>query len=192
VGSAAAMRKGHRVLLADKEISLAQPLVKPANIMITQDDQIKVLDFGIAKLTTVIGTSPDLETRAAIQGTIPGVVIGTAAYMSPEQTRGEPVDARSAIFSLGCVLYQAATGKRPFGGASTLAIMHEIATLLPPAPSSLRSELPGTFDTQNTESGETCRYHCARTERYDYRGAETGSHSAGIVAKWAAVPGVIA
>src|SRR6202795_1766976 len=67
--------------------------------------------------------------------------------MSPEQTRGEPVDARSDIFSLGCVLYQAAIGKRPFGGASTLAIMHEIATLLPPAPSSLRSELPGAFDT---------------------------------------------
>jgi len=121
--------------------------IKPANIMITQDNQIKVLDFGIAKLTTLVGTSPDVETSTAIQGTIPGMVVGTAAYMSPEQTRGEPVDARSDIFSLGCVLYQAATGKRPFGGASTLAIMHEIATLLPPAPSSLRSELPGTFDT---------------------------------------------
>jgi TolB-like protein/Tfp pilus assembly protein PilF/predicted Ser/Thr protein kinase len=121
--------------------------IKPANIMITQDNQIKVLDFGIAKLTTLAGTSPDVETSTAIQGTIPGMVVGTAAYMSPEQTRGEPVDARSDIFSLGCVLYQAATGKRPFGGASTLAIMHEIATLLPPAPSSLRSELPGTFDT---------------------------------------------
>jgi TolB-like protein/Flp pilus assembly protein TadD/predicted Ser/Thr protein kinase len=121
--------------------------IKPANIMITQDNQIKVLDFGIAKLTTLVGTSPDVETSTAIQGTIPGMVVGTAAYMSPEQTRGEPVDARSDIFSLGCVLYQAATGKRPFGGASTLSIMHEIATLLPPAPSSLRCELPGTFDT---------------------------------------------
>jgi len=121
--------------------------IKPANIMITQDNQIKVLDFGVAKLTTLVGTSPDVETSTAIQGTIPGMVVGTVAYMSPEQTRGEPVDARSDIFSLGCVLYQAATGKRPFGGASTLAIMHEIATLLPPAPSSLRSELPGTFDT---------------------------------------------
>ncbi len=121
--------------------------IKPANIMITQDNQIKVLDFGIAKLTTLVGTGSDVETRTAIQGTIPGMVVGTVAYMSPEQTRGEPVDARSDIFSLGCVLYQAATGKRPFGGASTLAIMHEIATLLPPAPSSLRPELPGTFDT---------------------------------------------
>jgi TolB-like protein/Flp pilus assembly protein TadD/predicted Ser/Thr protein kinase len=121
--------------------------IKPANIMITQDNQIKVLDFGVAKMTALVGTSPDVETSTAIQGTIPGMVVGTAAYMSPEQTRGESVDARSDIFSLGCVLYQAATGKRPFGGASTLAIMHEIATLLPPAPSSLRSELPGTFDT---------------------------------------------
>lgn len=121
--------------------------IKPANIMITQDDQIKVLDFGVAKLTPLVGHTPDLETVTQIQGTIPGVVVGTVSYMSPEQTRGEPVDARSDIFSLGCVLYQAATGKRPFGGASTLAIMHEIATLLPPAPSSLCSELPGTFDT---------------------------------------------
>src|ERR1700693_5333965 len=121
--------------------------IKPANIMVTHDNHIKVLDFGIAKLTTLIGNSPDVETSTAIQGTIPGMVVGTVAYMSPEQTRGEPVDARSDIFSLGCVLYQAATGKRPFGGASTLVIMHEIATLLPPAPSSLRSELPGAFDT---------------------------------------------
>jgi TolB-like protein len=121
--------------------------IKPANIMITQDNQIKVLDFGVAKLTTLVGNRPEVETITAIQGTIPGMVVGTVGYMSPEQTRGEPVDARSDIFSLGCVLYQAATGKRPFGGASTLAIMHEIATLLPPAPSSLRSELPVTFDT---------------------------------------------
>ena len=121
--------------------------IKPANIMVTHDNQIKVLDFGIAKLTTLIGNSPDVETSTAIQGTIPGMVVGTVAYMSPEQTRGEPVDARSDIFSLGCVLYQAATAKRPFGGASTLAIMHEIATLQPPAPSSFRSDLPGTFDT---------------------------------------------
>jgi TolB-like protein/Tfp pilus assembly protein PilF/predicted Ser/Thr protein kinase len=121
--------------------------IKPANIMVTHDNRIKVLDFGIAKLTTLIGNSPDVETSTAIQGTIPGMVVGTVAYMSPEQTRGEPVDARSDIFSLGCVLYQAATAKRPFGGASTLAIMHEITTLQPPAPSSFRSDLPGTFDT---------------------------------------------
>ncbi len=121
--------------------------IKPANIMVTHDNQIKVLDFGIAKLTTFIANSPDVETSTAIQGTIPGMVVGTVAYMSPEQTRGEPVDARSDIFSLGCVLYEAATGKRPFGGASTLAIMHEIATLQPPAPSTFRSDLPGAFDT---------------------------------------------
>src|SRR5205814_3689387 len=89
---------------------------------------------------------PD-ETSTAIQGTTPGMVVGTIAYMSPEQTRGEQVDARSDIFSLGCVLYETATGKRPFGGASTLAIMHEIAIFQPPAPSSLRTDLPATFDT---------------------------------------------
>jgi serine/threonine protein kinase/tetratricopeptide (TPR) repeat protein len=120
--------------------------IKPANIMITQDNQIKVLDFGVAKFA-LVGNGSDVETSTAIQGTIPGMVVGTVAYMSPEQTRGEPVDARSDIFSLGCVLYQTATGKRPFGGSSTLAIMHEIATVQPPPPSTLRSELPGAFDT---------------------------------------------
>ena|ERR1051326_1829792 len=74
--------------------------IKPANIMITQDNQIKVLDFGVAKMATFVGTSPDVETATAIQGTIPGMVVGTVAYMSPEQTRGEPVDARSDIFLL--------------------------------------------------------------------------------------------
>ena len=133
-------------LAAAHSVGIVHRDIKPANIMITQDNQIKVLDFGVAKLTTLVGFSPD-ETSTAIQGTTPGMVVGTIAYMSPEQTRGEQVDARSDIFSLGCVLYETATGKRPFGGASTLAIMYEIATLLPPAPSSLRSELPGTFDT---------------------------------------------
>jgi len=76
--------------------------VKPANILVTNQNQVKVLDFGIAKLPRD-GTTSHLTDH--------GQVIGTVAYMSPEQTRGEDVDARSDIFSLGCVLYQAATGQ---------------------------------------------------------------------------------
>ena len=72
--------------------------------------------------------------------------MGTVAYMSPEQTRGKPLDGRSDIFSLASVLYEAATGRLPFQGASALSIMHEIATLNPPAPSSLRPDLPPEFD----------------------------------------------
>jgi eukaryotic-like serine/threonine-protein kinase len=109
--------------------------IKPANIMITQDNQIKVLDFGVAKLTTLVGTSPDVETSTAIQGTIPGMVVGTVAYMSPEQTRGEPVDARSDIFSLGCVLYQGRPESvRSVGQALWLSCMRSpLCCLLLPA-----------------------------------------------------------
>jgi serine/threonine-protein kinase len=120
--------------------------IKPANIMVTPDQQVKVLDFGIAKMTAQVAGDPRGETRSAVPVTIPGMVVGTISYMSPEQTRGEPVDGRTEIFSLGCVLYQAATGRLPFRGASALAIMHEIATATPFPPSNLRAELPHAFD----------------------------------------------
>ncbi len=111
--------------------------VKPANILITANQTVKVLDFGIAKLP-YDGTATNLTGR--------GLIMGTVAYMSPEQTRGEEADARSGVFSLGCVLYQAATGRSPFCGASALAVIHEIGTAEPPAPSTLRPDLPQHFD----------------------------------------------
>ncbi len=111
--------------------------VKPANILVTDSQVVKVLDFGIAKL-------PHDGTVTHLTG--PGQVMGTVAYMSPEQTRGEETDASSDVFSLGCVLYQAATGQMPFGGVSALAVMHEIATADPPAPSTVQPGVPAAFD----------------------------------------------
>ena len=110
--------------------------IKPANIMVTKAQEVKVLDFGIAK-----ARRDGLDTQL----TQVGQIIGTIAYMSPEQTRGEDTDFRSDIYSLGCVLYEAATGRRPFQAASALGLMHEIATADPEPPNLYRPELQPEF-----------------------------------------------
>jgi len=132
-------------LAAAHAVGIVHRDIKPANVMITPGLQVKILDFGVAKLAALAVASANGET-AQMECTAPGILVGTAAYMSPEQVLGEPVDGRADIFSLGCLLYEAATGRLPFPGSNMVTIMREIATVDPPPPSSLVSGLPADFD----------------------------------------------
>jgi Tol biopolymer transport system component len=119
--------------------------LKPGNIMVSKDGFAKVLDFGLAKLTERGSISDAERTSAPTEAvaTGAGVVMGTVGYMSPEQVQARTVDHRSDIFSLGCILYEAATRRRPFVGDSDVEVMHQIIKEKPPAVETINPEVPG-------------------------------------------------
>ena len=125
--------------------------VKPANIFVTQDGQVKILDFGLATRDAEhLGASASIRGFSAVTRTTsftaPGAIVGTLAYMSPEQALGEEVGARSDIFSLGVVLYEMATGKAPFRGKTAAGILGSILTDSPLKPSASNPSVPAALD----------------------------------------------
>jgi non-specific serine/threonine protein kinase len=115
--------------------------LKPSNVMVTKEGRLKILDFGLAKPTPKVG-SEDETLLASEELTGEGRIVGTLPYMSPEQIEGRPLDGRSDIFSLGVMLYEMATGSRPFGGESSTSLLAAILKDAPRSVTELRGDLP--------------------------------------------------
>jgi serine/threonine protein kinase/Flp pilus assembly protein TadD len=158
--------------------------LKPANVMLAKDGRLKVLDFGLARASVPAG-APELSRAQTMDKPVSSVgqIVGTVPYMAPEQIRGEPADARTDLFALGVLVYELATGRRPFGGGTRADLSSAILRDTPTSLSNLRAELPADLDrivSRCLEKDPRDRFQTALDVHNEFRRLKRSIESTGV------------